>query len=470
MYVPLPTRRIALVLALNAFHELPAQSTADTTHTIVNGPLGARADSALTRLQAAGFSGVAFVAKDGRVVLKKGYGLANREAQTAMTGNSVIQIGSNTKDFTVVSILQLQERGRLSLDDSIPKYFASVPPDKRAITIRQLLLHRAGFNQHMGPDWDVVSRDEEVRRALSSPLLFVPGADRAYSNIGYSLLAAVIEKVSSMPYDEYVRDNILKPVRLHDTGLLLPQFDPTRVAHGYRDGHDAGTFLQRPHAPDGPYWNLRGNGGMLSTVSDMYRFYRALMSDGPLLKPATRDLFFHPDQPEVLAGSDMTFFFFYSRYPGAHVDAILVSNSTDYAAEKARRELDAALGIAPLRGGPRDGAPLAPAITLPDTPPGRAVQKYLRAYLDADPGVMRRFLQDDVIQSPNDHRTIQERMAGFEAMRDDLGALTPVEIQSANAGEMVVRMRAAHGGQATFTFTVQEAAPYRITGIRIEVQ
>ena len=119
------------------------------------------------------------------------------------------------------------------------------------------------------------------------------------------------------------------------------------MAHGYHDGHDAGTFLQRPHAPDGPYWNLRGNGGMLSTASDMYRFYRALMSDGPLLKPASRDLFFHPDQPEVLAGSDMTFFFFYSRYPGARIDAILVSNSTDYAAEKARGELDAALGIAP---------------------------------------------------------------------------------------------------------------------------
>ena len=153
MYVPLPTRRIALLLALSAFHELPAQSMADTTHTIVNGPLGARADSMLTQLQAGGFSGVALVAKDGHVVLKKGYGLANRETHAAMTGNSVIQIGSNTKDFTVVSILQLQERGRLSLDDSIPKYFANVPPDKRGITIRQLLLHRAGFNQHMGADW-----------------------------------------------------------------------------------------------------------------------------------------------------------------------------------------------------------------------------------------------------------------------------------------------------------------------------
>ncbi len=265
-----------------------------------------------------------------------------------------------------------------------------------------------------------------------------------------------------------MRDNILKPLGLHETGLLLPHFDPARVAHGYRDGRDAGTFLERPHAPDGPSWNLRGNGGMLSTVSDMYRFYRALMGDGPLLKPATRDLFFHPDQPVVLAGSDLTFIFFYSRYPGARIDAILVSTSTDYPAEKARGELDAALGIAPPRGG-RGGGPEmrvvdtvgpARAITLPDTPAGRAVQKYLSAYLDPDPAAMRRFLQNEVIQSADDHRTIQERMASFEAMRDDLGSLTPVEVQSATAGAMVVRMRAAHGGQATFTFTIEEKAPY----------
>jgi hypothetical protein len=213
--------------------------------------------------------------------------------------------------------------------------------------------------------------------------------------------------VSGISYDEYVRDNILKPLDLHETGLLLPQFDPKRVAHGYRDGQDAGTFLERPHAPDGPYWNLRGNGGMLSTVSDMYRFYRALMADGPLLKPATRDIFYHPDRGSVLAGSDLTFFFFYSRHPVLGVDAILVSNSTDLPAARARDELDAAVGAGPpggLRaGGPamnvavdtsrssraagggriggsdRDVAGLDAPITIPDTPAGKAVRKYLQA-------------------------------------------------------------------------------------------
>jgi CubicO group peptidase (beta-lactamase class C family) len=475
-----------------------AQGTPDTTHVIVDGPIGARADSALTRLQASGFSGVALVAKDGRVVLKKGYGLANRATQTAMTGNSVVQIGSNTKDFTIVSILQLQERGRLMLDDSITKYLANVPTDKRGITVRELLFHRAGFDQHLGGDWEVVSRDEELSRALSSALLFAPGTDRKYSNIGYSLLAAIIEKVSGTSYDEYVRDNILIPLGLHETGLLLPRFDPARVAHGYRDGRDAGTFLERPHAADGPYWNLRGNGGMLSTVSDMYRFYQALMSDGPLLKPTTRDIFFHPGQPAILAGSDLTYFFFYSRYPGARIDAILVSNATDYPAERAREELDTAVGVVspagarvggpgmnisvdtgrPARatgrtsiaGSGRDAAGLDAGIAIPDTPAGRAVRKYLRAYLDADTATMRRFLQEEVIQGANDHRTLQERVATFKTMHDDLGFLTPVEVLTSTEREIVIRMRAALGGQATFTFAVEENAPYRIVSLRVERQ
>lgn len=478
MNVALSVRRSAyvLLLVLSAFHDLDAQGLGDTAKVIVNGPLGARADSVLTRLQAAGFSGVALVAKNGQVVLKKGYGLANRAPMVAMTGNTVVQIGSNTKDFTTVAVLQLQERGRLALDDSIPKYFPNVPADKRGITIRELLSHRAGFEQHLGGDWEAVSREQEITRALGSRLLFAPGTDRSYSNIGYSLLAAIIEQVSGVSYDEYVRDNILNPLGLRDTGFLLPRFDAARLAHGYRDGRDAGTFLERSHAPDGPYWNLRGNGGMLSTVSDMYRFYRALMSDGPPLKPATRDLFFHPNEPVVLAGSDLTFFFFYSRFPVAGFDVVLVSNATDYPAPKARAELDAAIGVAPPPGGRAQGPGNEVAIdtgpvvrvTIPATAAGAEARKYLQVYLDADTAAERRFLEQEMVQGANDHRTIEQRLGTFKMIRDDLGSLTPVGIQSSSEYEIAVRMRGINGGAAVFTFTVEEKPPHRITGLRVE--
>jgi len=461
---------------------LPAQRAPDTTVAIVSGPLGVRADSLLAKLTEAGFSGVTLVAKDGRVVLKKGYGLADRAAGVPMSGSSVVQIGSNTKDFTIVAILQLMERGKLALTDPITKYFPAVPDDKRTITIEQLLTHRAGFDQHLGPDFDLVTRDEEIARALSATLLFSPGTDRKYSNIGYSLLAVIIEMVSGSSYDAYVRDNILVPLGLRDTGLLLPRFDRRRVAHGYRNGKDMGTFIDRPLATDGPYWNLRGNGGMLSTVSDMYRFYRALMSDGGgILTPASRDLFFHPDRAAVLAGSDLTFFFFYSRNPGAGLDVILASNSTDYPAPKARNELARVLGVGdPSRiDGPsiqtsidtasprRVGA--AEPVAFPDTPAGRAAKRFVQIHAEGDAATVRKFLEQEVIQRPEDHRTLNERVAAFATMRQNLGVLAPTAITTSAPLEITFQARSTEG-ILTFTIDVEKQAPHRITGIRVEAQ
>lgn len=140
---------------------LPSQQSGQV---VVRGPLAARADSTMQALVPRGFSGVVLVAKDGQVVLQQGYGLADRAANRPMTGSSVVQIGSNTKDFTAVAILQLMESGKLSLDDSIARFFPGVPVDKAPITVRMLLNHQAGFEQHLGPDDQVISRDEEIRR------------------------------------------------------------------------------------------------------------------------------------------------------------------------------------------------------------------------------------------------------------------------------------------------------------------
>src|SRR5262249_7805820 len=154
----------------------------------------------------------------------------------------------------------------LSIHDSLSKYFPNAPADKRNITLWQLVTHVAGFPIGLGGDFETLSGDGFVKAALAYPLKFAPGTGEQYSNTGYALLAAVIERVSGRTYDEYVRDNILDPLGLKNTGYLLPHFDSSRVAHGYRNGEDVGTLLAKPHAADGPYWNLRGNGGMLSTV------------------------------------------------------------------------------------------------------------------------------------------------------------------------------------------------------------
>jgi CubicO group peptidase (beta-lactamase class C family) len=209
-----------------------------------------------------------------------------------------VQIGSNTKDFTAVAILQLQQARMLSMNDSIGKYFRGAPADTRNITIRQLMNHRAGFPLGIGGDFEPLSRQALVDRAMQTKLLFTPGTRESYSNTGFSLLAAIIEQVTGTTYDVYVQNAILAPLGLHGTGFLLPGFKANELAHGYfASGTDHGTMLVKPHAADGPYWNLRGNGGMLSTVGDIHAFYKELFEGEKLMASTTRALRFNPDEP-----------------------------------------------------------------------------------------------------------------------------------------------------------------------------
>lgn len=456
-----------------------AQPPVSRNRTVVSTPLGVRVDSVLNAAANEGFSGVALVAKNGQVILKKGYGMASRTEGIRMTPATVVQIGSNTKDFTAVAILQLMERGKLRLEDSIGKYFDGVPEDKRGVTIQQLLRHRAGFPQHLGRDFDSVDRVQEIRNALAAPLLFPPGRGRSYSNTGYSLLGAIIEQVSGKSYDVYVRDEILEPIGLKQTGFLLPKFDPKLMAHGYSDGKDRGTMLSKPHAGDGPYWNLRANGGMLSTVSDMYNFYRALAGE-TLLKPATRDLMFPPNEPVVLAGSDLVNFFLYNREPQAKVTIILASNAAALNAERVRDQIASVLGLETnegsrgggikVEGGPPSGA-AAPALTsLPDTPAGHTVAAYLAAYNSGDLAVMRGFIRDSTIQASGDTRTLDQRVAGNKRIHDDLGALKLIGVVSSKPDQIVAQMAAGNGNQVTVTFDIEAQSPYRLKGLRVEAQ
>ena len=330
------SRRLWSISAIAFSALLPSALAAqnDTIKAIVNGELGRRADSAVQSLVARGMSGVVLIAKNGTVLLKKGYGEANRAAKTPMTANTVVQIGSNTKDFTTVSILQLNERGQLNLDDSISKYFPEAPADKRGITIRQLIRHRGGFPQNIGGDFEALSKTQWLSRAFSTKLLFAPGDSMSYSNTGFSILAAIIERVSGTSYDEYVQSHILAPLHLVSTGTVLPHFDLTRVAHGYRDGTDNGTIIEKAHAVDGFYWNLRGNGGMLSTVSEMYLFYRALFSSAALIKAETRELVFGPREPRMLAGSDGVSFFLYNTEPQDGYEILIATTSGEFKGQR----------------------------------------------------------------------------------------------------------------------------------------
>jgi len=217
----------------------------------------------------------------------KSYGLSDRARKIPLATDSVYNLGSITKQFTAAAILTIEMQGKLSVNDLASKYLDGVPADKASITLHHLLTHSSGLESDFSPtDYEPVGREEYVRRALQSTLLFKPGSGYQYSNAGYSLLAAIVEKVSGKSYEGYLIEHVLKPAGMLETGYKAPAWASSRIAHGYRDGKDWGTIVQRIEPPDAPYWMLRGNGGLHTTLGDMLAWHRALDGNAVLSKEA----------------------------------------------------------------------------------------------------------------------------------------------------------------------------------------
>lgn len=161
-----------------------------------------------------------------------------------------------------------------------------MPEDKKEITLHHLLTHTAGFKDSLGGDYDKIDRDAFVKLALASKLRFKPGKSYSYSNVGYSLLGAVIEQVTGLSYEVYLHDSLFKPAGMTKTGYVLPKWGKGELARGYQKDQDWGTPLDRAWAEDGPHWHLRANGGLLSTVGDLYRWSVTLQGEDVLSKEA----------------------------------------------------------------------------------------------------------------------------------------------------------------------------------------
>jgi len=239
-----------------------------------------------------GSSGTLVAARDGELLDCRGWGLADREAEVAADCDTVYDVMSMTKQFTAAAILKLQMQGRLRVTDPIGRYIADVPPDKRGITVQHLLTHTAGLVDSLGDDYAPLSRSQLVATALASELRTAPGVRHHYSNVGYSLLAVIIEEASGTGYEEYLAEELFAPAGMTSTGYVLPDWDSADVAVEY-DARDRpqGRPFEHPWADDGPYWNLRGNGGLLSTAQDMYRWYLALEGEQVLDAEAKKELF-----------------------------------------------------------------------------------------------------------------------------------------------------------------------------------
>ena len=269
---------------------MPTRSVASAPHAAISDALiRARVGNHLDRLAALGYTGAVLVLRDGKPVVERAWGFADRDKGIRADTRSTWNLGSVTKQFTAAAILRLEEQGKLRTTDSITRWFPDAEGPKRAITIHQLLTHTAGFESDYAPgDYAPNTRAEYMARMLAAPLQSPPGTEHSYANSGYSMLAAIIELVTGKEYETALTELVLAPAGMTETGYLRPDWAPERITHGYQDGRDWGTIVDRLKVPGAPFWALRGNGGLQTTLADMTRWERALTTNAVLTARSRR--------------------------------------------------------------------------------------------------------------------------------------------------------------------------------------
>jgi CubicO group peptidase (beta-lactamase class C family) len=235
------------------------------------------------------------IVRNGQITKAHGYGFANLELKASANKDTAYEIGSNTKQFTAAAIMMLVESGKIRLEDSVTKYFPEAPESWRGITIRHLLTHTSGIQNHVAvPNWLNVfktnpafetspSRDELLKMFFKLPLEFQPGKTWAYDNTGYYLLGIVIEKASGKSYWQFLDERIFKPLGMTATRNTDPKPIVPNRASGYEWKSDH--FENSPVLLPAIAFSA---GSLLSTVEDMAKWDAALQSE-KLLNKSTLD-------------------------------------------------------------------------------------------------------------------------------------------------------------------------------------
>ncbi len=223
---------------------------------------------------------VALVAKEGNVIYRKAFGMADLELDVALKPENVFRIGSITKQFTACAILRLMEEGKLTLQDDITDYIEDFPTHGHTITIEHLLTHTSGIRSYTGIEkWtpEVRKNDftpgELIDFFKNEPMDFEPGERHLYNNSAYFMLGYIIEEVSGQTYEEYLDENFFKPLGMENSYYG----NTTRIirnrASGYQkngDEYQNANFLSMTQ----PY----AAGSLLSTVDDLFTWYQAVMN------------------------------------------------------------------------------------------------------------------------------------------------------------------------------------------------
>ena len=249
-------------------------------------------------VKAGKFNGSLLIARDGKVVVSKGYGMSNFELAVPNTPQTKFRIGSITKAFTAMGIMLLQQQGKLSVQDSICKYVPECPAAWQQITLHHLLSHTSGLAKHDKADdyLKTAMMPMSVMQLIDSfknkPADFKPGEKFDYNNNGYILLGSVIEKSSGQSYEAFLRDNIFVPLGMANSGYDQHERIIKNRAAGYvrPDDSSGGTLMNAVYIDQSQSFSA---GALYSTTEDLLRLDQALNA-GKLLSPKTQEAMFTP--------------------------------------------------------------------------------------------------------------------------------------------------------------------------------
>ena len=281
---------LALTLVLATAVAASAQDVARMEHVIQS------------HVSAGTFMGTVLVARGNAVIVDKAYGMANVEWDVPNTTTTKFRLGSITKQFTAAAILLLEERGKLTLDDRVKTYLPDSPMAWDRINIFNLLTHTAGIpNFTASPDYNTIklsarSADAAVAAFRERPLDFGPGEQMSYSNSGYLVLGAIIEKVSGQSYEKFLTDNVFTPAGMTDSGYDSNTSIIKRRASGYvrsPAGYANAGYLHMsiPHAA----------GALYSTTHDLLKWEQALFA-GKIVSKASLDKMLVPFKNDYALG------------------------------------------------------------------------------------------------------------------------------------------------------------------------
>ena len=235
------------------------------------------------------FSGIVLIAENGNEKYHKAFGLANRETKEKNTITSKFDIGSMNKSFTKTVILQLLEEGKLKMTDTLGRFIPGFPKQAASkITIMHLLKHKSGYSQYWGDDFEDLAIDQKripalVKRIKKTRLYFEPGSDQKYSNAGYVLLGAIIEKITGKTYHQNVVERIITPLGLTETYVIDKHLVPNRTVGYYKDMKgNISTNLSFTEVPN-------PDGGFQSTPRDIVKFYTEYFYGSKLLSRSIKN-------------------------------------------------------------------------------------------------------------------------------------------------------------------------------------